>query len=41
MKGRIANPLIQELLTHWSKQKPIDISVKGLIRTFVHRKDIT
>jgi hypothetical protein len=24
MKGRTANPLIQQLLTHGSKQKPID-----------------
>ena len=31
MKGRTDYPLIQKLLTHGSKQKPIDMSVKRLI----------
>ena len=30
MKGRIANPLIQQLLTHGPKQKPYDLSVNRL-----------
>ena len=30
MKGRTANPLIQQLLTHGPKQKPYDLSVNRL-----------
>jgi hypothetical protein len=30
MKGRTANPLIQQLLTHGPKQKPSDLSVNRL-----------
>ena len=30
MKGRTGNPLIQQLITHGSKQKPIDLFVNRL-----------
>ena len=36
MKGRTANPLIQQLITHGSEQKPIDLSVNRL-----HQKNYT
>ena len=35
MKGRTANPLIQQLLTHWSMQNPIDSSVNRLYHALI------